>query len=399
LARLANSEGLVDLEGALAATRSAGSSGLKRGLPVWSRVSAARGAPVLLPRLPSPEGISERWRARGVGVWLSDGLALIEAPGGSLSAHDPQSGDQLWRLPSIRDAAPLVGDDLEDVQDERVSTLSWAVAPWGAVELVAEYHAPFRRRRAGRWHADLGRVTESVPTERSETEVRIGVQVLLADGGRWSASRRPPERIVERTDPAEPLADSSLHVREWFEELLSLSLDPIAPGFAVSWGVPTLNEQWTVLDVADGVLGPAGWEPDDGDPFARPSPASCPGPLGTTFRVRGDRLLHERGDELLKEHSLSGLANPRLIAADGAVLVSGSRGRTSHVLRLDWDADAPRPWPPHWPESFDGRVGLVGWDAAPANDELFGQLLVAGGLLFVQQGGDSLICFGPDPRA
>lgn len=389
---MANAEArnaLAKLEGTLAATRSRGSEA-KRGLPHWARVGVHGRAPTLLPRLPSGERLVESWRARGVGLWLSEGLALIETPSGTLAAHDAFSGRLLWEVPSLRTSAPRGYDASEDLRDERASLLSWAVAPWGAVEVVADMEAPLGRRRVGRWHAELGRVTETAPTERAATEIRLSTQIVLPDET-WT-DRRPTELIVERAGPGEPLAGSSMRLREWFEELGMLSLDPASPSFGVSWGPP---DEWAIFDISYGVLGPAGWEPDDGDPFEVEAPLTCPGPEGSTFRVEGERLLHEAKGEVLAEHSLDGLESPQLIGADNALLVAGFRGRTAQLLRLDWDATALSPWPEQWPESFDGRVRLVGWNATSQDEALCGQLLVASGMLFVQQGGDVLIAYGP----
>jgi hypothetical protein len=219
------------------------------------------------------------------------------------------------------------------------------------------------------------------------------VQVVLPDGS-WTADR-PSETIVERAGPGDSLAGSPLKLREWFEELGALSLDSCSPSFGVSWGVSSPPDEWAIFDISYGVLGPAGWEPDDGDPFRADPPEHCEGPQGSTYRVEGSRLVHESDGELLAEYSLEALEHPQLIAADNAVLVAGSEGRACRLLRLDWDATALRPWPEQWPESFDGRTRLVGWRATPHDEALCGQLLVASGFLFVQQGGDALIAYGP----
>lgn len=116
----------------------------------------------LLAPLP-PTDTHLRWRLRGTLLGLTHGVVLLEASDGALVAHDLASGEVRWRVPGLLSAAEPLSPD-----EGRRERIGWALAPWGAVELVAEFDAPLTYRRRGRYHAELGRVTERAPVDRME---------------------------------------------------------------------------------------------------------------------------------------------------------------------------------------------------------------------------------------
>src|SRR5690606_21981200 len=127
-----------------------------------------------------------------------------EGPEHALEGRCPRTGTLLWSVPSARpDAANLFG--WGEAEEQRASALPWAIAPWGAVELVARYHAPLRYRRVGRHHPELGRVTERRPFEREDAEVELRLTVVVPEGPSWGAA--PPERVEERASGAEALCE------------------------------------------------------------------------------------------------------------------------------------------------------------------------------------------------
>jgi hypothetical protein len=354
--RLNGPEGVrlvAELEGGLARTHAWGESAFEPKvpeLPILSRVALAGRRPVLLPRLPAGETLTEAWRAPGVALWASDGVVLLERPDRALEARCPRSGEVLWSVSSLRAELAL---RVEVDEEERAQALGWAVAPWGAVELLARYEAPLEYRRVGQWHGELGRVTHRAPVGRHAAEVRLALQVVVPDEGSW-LSRGRPEVLVERAGTGEPLCDTDLRLAEWDEDLLELSLDTTSRAFAVSWRDKA--QDWTVFVVGGGHtdpswLAPANWSPGDEDPFPRESNA----------------------DEVLR--------------CDGAILAL----EDDRLLRTDEGTD-PRPWPANWPDvtvRLDGRTPST----RGTNPDLCARIFVAAGRLFVQRGDESLIAF------
>lgn len=183
----------------------------------------ARAHPTLLAPLP-PLSVALRWRAPGSLLALTHGAILVEAASGALRALDLRDGRVRWEVPS------LLGEvrELEGSEGRR-ERLGWAAAPWGAVELVAEFDAPLTYRRRGRYHAELGRVTERSPEERLEGGARLLLQVALPAPS-W---REPPELIREGSEPGEGLCESELSLSEWGDSLYELQLDPSEPTFSL----------------------------------------------------------------------------------------------------------------------------------------------------------------------
>lgn len=302
--------------------------GLSKDLALLSALRV--GSPVLAPR--APLRWEPLWEARGSLLWLSAGLVLLETSDHSLEAHCPASGGLLWSMPSI---LPTYG---ELGEDQRVVAHSWATAPWGAVEVYTRYDAPLEYRRVGRYHPELGRVTKRELVDRGPATVEASFQLAAPSDGTWSREA-PPERLVER------LAHAELHLEDWSDELVRLSLDQRSRTFALLQDFP---EAWAVFEVGGGgtlpfSVAPAVWSPE-GHPFQENQPS-------------------EEG--------------PRWeLVADGGVL-SLSEELAGGAMR------AP----------LDGRTLVAG---TPRNPNEAG-LVVADGRGFLQLGGEALHVFGEGP--
>lgn len=164
------------------------------------------------------------WRLEGTLLGLTHGAVLLEDADGALVGHDLRSGARRWRLPGL-----LSGAEPISPEEGRRERIGWALAPWGAVELVAEFDAPLTYRRRGRYHAELGRVTERAPVDRLEAGVWIRLQVARS-GGDWSEE---PSLLSEAAGGEEGLCDGDLRLSGWDDSLYELELDPSEARFAV----------------------------------------------------------------------------------------------------------------------------------------------------------------------
>lgn len=177
----------------------------------------------LLAPLP-PAAATLRWSLEGTLLGLTHGVVLVEAEDGALVGHDLRSGQVRWRVPGLTSGAEPLSP--EEGRRERVG---WAVAPWGAVELVAEFDAPLTYRRRGRYHAELGRVTERAPVDRLEAGIWLRLQVARSLGD-WS---QEPTLLSEGAGGEEGLCDGDLRLTRWDDSLYELELDLREPRFAV----------------------------------------------------------------------------------------------------------------------------------------------------------------------
>ena len=216
----------------------------KRLPPRWRRVSGGR----LDPRLPRQARV--RWRLPGVLVALDHAGLLVEAPDGALERRDLVDGALRWRVESLvaRELAELIPGAGQD-QAQRLERAPWVATPWGAAEVAALHAAPLEFRRVGRYHAELGRVTEKQAVDRGEGTASLLVHVLLPRGGSWSAA---PEALIEEAGPGELLAGAEQPVRGWDDTLLALSLDPRQPELALFAGD---EERDGLLFEVDGTAG------------------------------------------------------------------------------------------------------------------------------------------------
>lgn len=371
---------LDELQGALAVPGAWPREGSER--PVtWVRVPVGGHAPLLRPRGPfgpdgaPPAALEERWRVTGDAVWASASVVLVETGERHLEGRCPRTGRLLWTLPS---AGPPPGrlDAIEDT--ERTTILPWCVAPWGAVTVGARFEARLEapRRGSASWRP---RAVERGLPERGTTSIDVVVQVALAPGGAWSSA--PPRDAVERARAGEAIAEGTLRLERWEDDLSALEADLLSPGFAVATG--WLEEQvWSTYEVGEGGdgrpwLAGAAWEHERAawapasnglDParFALPPEAGrCRSAtafdLGVLLRTRAP---DEPG---------------RLWAAEA----SGGPARPVAVRLAAGDLDA-----------FDLRF----WDEPAAADEVerprWATLAVAGDLLLVQAGGEVIALGG-----
>jgi hypothetical protein len=135
----------------------------------------------------------------------------------------------------------------------------------------------------------------------------------VAEGGRLGPRR--PEELIERSRPGEPLHEL-VELVDWHDELLALSLDPIARQVAIR--ARDESEDWAVFLVlgdegARATVGPAGWSaPAPDDPFAPESPA----PPG---------LLAFPGQEALLAGRKLRPAGPPADEGEASALVAGER--------------------------------------------------------------------------
>ncbi|MBL4848458.1 MAG: hypothetical protein JKY65_23300 [Planctomycetes bacterium] len=172
----------------------------------------------------APKTAEIRWRESGSLVGVNHSTVLLEDLTGALVGHDLATGEVLWRVPSaFEGATPL------DASEGRWERLGWAAAPWGAVELLAEFDAPLTYRRRGRYHAELGRVTERAPVDRLDGGAWMRLQVLTPLG-EWGLE---PALIREDASGGEGLCDGQLSLAGWDDSLYELELDPSRPSFAV----------------------------------------------------------------------------------------------------------------------------------------------------------------------
>ncbi len=177
----------------------------------------------LLAPLP-PEGARARWCLQGTLLGLTHGVVLLEDAGGALVAHELESGRLLWRVPGL-----LSGAEPLSPEEGRRERVGWALAPWGAVELVAEFDAPLTYRRRGRYHAELGRVTERAAVDRLEAGIWLRLQLARSEGD-WT---QEPSLLSEGAGGEEGLCDGDLRLTSWDDSLYELELDPREPRFAV----------------------------------------------------------------------------------------------------------------------------------------------------------------------
>lgn len=173
----------------------------------------------------APEAVAPIWSRKGTLLAVTQALVLVEERGGGLAALDLRSGDLLWRVPGL-----LEGVERLDPDQGRRERLGWAVARWGAVEVVAEFDAPLTYRRRGRYDAELGRVTERAPVDRLEAGVWIRLQVARPEGG-WSPE--PPSLILEEAGGEEGLCEGNLTLSSWDDSLYELELDANEARFAI----------------------------------------------------------------------------------------------------------------------------------------------------------------------
>lgn len=283
---------LDELEGVVATPLLVSEHGLVSGGAGWRRVgpSPARQAGFLPPRHPDLLGLRTAWEAEGVLRYLASDLALIEGPGNVLEARRPQDGALLWEVQPLELAFPPAPEAWEEEPDERSTWLGWAVAPWGAAALAARFEAEAEQRRVGRWTPD-GRTTERRRVGRGRVRIELALQLLVAEGGRLGPRR--PEELIERSRPGEPLLEL-VELVDWHDELLALSLDPLARQVAIR--ARDESEDWAVLLVlgdegARATVGPAGSAPAPDDPFA---PEAAAGPPGLASFAGQERLLAGR---------------------------------------------------------------------------------------------------------
>lgn len=298
--------GLDELEGALATPLVLGEQGTGSGAG-WRRVPLGPGL-LLPPRPPAGEELQTAWEAPGVLRWLSAGLALLETGEGGLEARRPADGHVLWRVPGER---PL--PEVEAWEDEplsRAAWLGWAVAPWGAAALSARWEAQGEQRRVGRW-TPRGRTTERARVGRGRVQVEAELRLLVGEGGRLSAT--PPEEVRERAGPGEELLET-IGLEDWHDELLALSLDPLARQLAIRWRDEA--EDWAVFLVlgdatSRATVGPAGWSaPPPHDPFAPDPPRGDPPGLAPP----------------LESAALAGLVSGRKLLSGGPPADEGEAG-------------------------------------------------------------------------
>lgn len=304
-----------------------------------------------------PPRLELLWRCEGRALWIAAGTVLLEAPGGCLEARDARSGSLRWRVPSLREERGSRG------AEERALALPWAVAPWGAVEAVAHYAAPLERRRVGRYHPGRGRTTEPDVVGRGPTTVALAVQVALPGGASW-ADPRPPRVAVERAETGEALAGGELCLEAWEDDLLSLSLDLLAPQLALRWRDEA--QDWAVYWVGgdQGVppwLGPARWSPGREDPFP---PAPPPAGASAAQGAEAFALATTAGPLWVRR------APPGLGLGGSPPPPSTDSGPAEALAGL-WALRAP------WEEDLAA--------------EGTGQVLLAGGRVFLQRG-DGILC-------
>lgn len=251
--------GLDELEGVLA-TPAIVDHGPSGG---WRRVTPS-GRDPLPPRAPADGVLQVAWEGPGRLRYLGADLALLEELHGALTARDPATGRELWRVDAER---PLPAVEAWEEQEERAVWLGWATAPWGAAALEARWVAELEQRRVGRW-TPRGRTTERATVGRGRVEVEAGLRLVVGEDGRLSPTQ--PEEVREEAGPGRALLDT-IALEDWHDELLALSLDPRARQLAVRWRDEA--QDWAVFLVlgdrhSRATIGPAGWSaPPPDDPF------------------------------------------------------------------------------------------------------------------------------------
>lgn len=362
--------------------------------PLLRRVGLGRDAPLLLPSGPSRGPLTLAWEARGRALAVTAGCVLLEGLDHALEARCPRSGALLWSVPSARpDAAHLVGFGEEE---ERAGALPWAVAPWGAIELVARYHAPLRYRRVGRHHPELGRVTERRPFERADAEVELQLTVVVPEGSSWGAA--PPERVEERAGGGEGLCEGDLRLPDWDVDLDELRLCPDERLFVVR----TSDEpEWAVYALDGGGARPTGVHPTWFDVPAEPWPlpaadAARDGPVGAPWEVAAGALRRAGGGPpLALPHVAPGRS--ALLPVDGAnLLLTRGRDGAARLERVPWGASASEPLAAAWPdpEALEG-CKLVPWTAADEVHALERATVLAAYGRLVLQVEDTLRVYAP----
>ncbi len=367
-----------------------------RSLPFLRRVGLGRDAPLLAPAAPSAgAALALQWRARGRPLLVGAGCLLLEAPDRSLEARCPRTGEVLWSVPSAR---PDLGDLAWRLDpEERAVALPWAVAPWGAAEVVARYHAPLRYRRVGRHDPELGRVTERRPYERGEAEVELTLTLAVPEGRTFTAA--PPEQVVERSSGAEGLCDGDLTISEWDVEPDELRLCPddrllvVCSDEALEWAVYSLSGGGDLPTA----IGPAGFAVP-AEPWPLPTDRPTDGPGGSEWRVERRRLV--LGDE---EATLTapevGPDVTFLLPVDGATLVlTALPGGEARLSRIPWGGRRLEPWI-SWPpaERLTGCKPVSWTQAHEVAPSERATVLASHGRLLVQVE-DALEVYGEEGR-
>lgn len=281
--------------------------------PRWQRVGVG-GGPLLPPAAPRGP-LALRWHANGEVRWASAGAVLVERDDGALAGLDPATGREVWSIPSARSPG-LAGDGTHELERRRDARFPWAVAPWGAVELVARWESRLAWRRKAR-----NRSPEREVVGRDDVQTEVALQLVVPSAHGWSTAM--PRTTVER---GEAVAGGALTLSDWDDALFRLALDPVDPTVAVRWR--DQDEDWAVLTVHghDGVTPPwaddAGWRagPDD-EPHPPADAPTWPRPsLGRRAIVWADggRLLASEGGD---RDGLVELA--ALTPLDGGALVRG----------------------------------------------------------------------------
>ncbi|MGE0713768.1 MAG: hypothetical protein AB7N76_11610 [Planctomycetota bacterium] len=354
----------------------------KRPAPLWRRC----GEGLLLPR--APRSLEVRWRCPGVLIALTHEVALIETPDGALEARRTEDGACCWRLPS---AMPLDPRDLDPARaaDLRIDRLPWAATPWGAAEALALHEAPLQYRRAGRWHPELGRVTEREAVDREADVVNLVLQVAVPAEGRWSAT--PPRVVRETAGHGEPLAGTDLGVETLEDQLSGLVLDPREPTLALFRWSEASDDGALYTCARDPVPAIAGlpYAADGAEPFL---PAGLGLPGSGAARGRGQERYElslagvERAAGALRERFECDARG--LVPWEGQLWITGPAGADLRVL----------PWGGALGPSLDLRELLDGYALRPWNAP--GELGAAAALLPLDRlavlvtGGESVLVLG-----
>ena len=232
----------------------------------WVRSSSAW----LPPDAPSGSW-REAWRTAGAARWISSQAVLTQSPRGTLRGCDPRTGQSRWEVSSRRGLRSE-----EETLDTSVllTRLGWAVAPWGAVEVVL--------RRELEW--ELERPSRDDDAERQDvalTEFSLELTVLTPEPTGWSTAQ-PAAQCFE-APPGELLGEVLPPLAAPDDDVLELALDESQPLIALRWR--DSREDWAVWRYDAGALHPQPWAfgPDD-VPFA------------STWRSEPQLLLRPAGD-------------------------------------------------------------------------------------------------------
>ena len=182
----------------------------------WSRSSTA-----WLPPSAAAGDWREAWRVPGAARWISSRAVLVQSARGTLRGCDPVSGLGRWEVASQRAREAESETATHSVLLTRVG---WAVAPWGAVEVVLRRELDWQLERPSR-EEDAERVDVAL------AEFTLELTVVTPGPEGWSSAE--PEVLRFRAEPGEELGEVLPPLADPDDDLLELTLDKTQPLIAV----------------------------------------------------------------------------------------------------------------------------------------------------------------------